>query len=241
MNAFTYNQFFVAMMNVINSARLNTPKDGHKHHIIPKCWFRMNNLPIDNSKDNLVLLSVEDHIKVHKLAYLCASDSKFKRKMAFAYHLMTLGELVEPGSLRGGNSSLLGTHLTLETRAKISDAKKGSHHSTETKAKMSAAKKGKHHTEEHRKKIGESMKGKRLSEETRKRLSEAHKGKHLSEEHRKKIGESSKERFKNKAWGWGVKGHPPTKGSKGMHWYNNGIVNKFTYTCPEGFVEGRLS
>lgn len=35
---FEYNQHFVAMMNIINAARLNTPKEGHKHHIIPKCW-----------------------------------------------------------------------------------------------------------------------------------------------------------------------------------------------------------
>lgn len=227
------------MMNIINAARLNTPKDGHKHHIIPRCWFKMNNLPIDNSKDNLVLLSVEDHIKVHKLAYHCASDSKFKRKMAFAYHMLTHGELVEPGSLRGGNSSLLGTHLTLETRAKISASKKGSHHSTDTKAKMSVAKKGKpspmkgrHQTKDAKEKISNKLKGRKKPERT--------------EEQRKNYSLAAKERFKNKenkAWGWGVKGisHPPTKGSTGMHWYNNGIVNKFAYTCPEGFVEGRLS
>ena len=63
---FEYNQHFVAMMNIINAARLNPPSKGHKHHIIPRCWFKMNNLPVDNSKDNLVLLSYEDHVKAHK-------------------------------------------------------------------------------------------------------------------------------------------------------------------------------
>lgn len=38
LEVFEYNQHFVAMMNVINSARLNPPNKGHKHHIIPKCW-----------------------------------------------------------------------------------------------------------------------------------------------------------------------------------------------------------
>ena len=51
-NVFEYNQHFVAMMNVINTARLNAPESGHKHHIVPKCWFKLHNLPVDNSKDN---------------------------------------------------------------------------------------------------------------------------------------------------------------------------------------------
>lgn len=61
---FEYNQHFIAMMNIINVARLNPPESGHKHHIIPKCWFKMNNLPIDNSDDNLVLLTEEHRRKL---------------------------------------------------------------------------------------------------------------------------------------------------------------------------------
>lgn len=33
------------------------------------------------------------------------------------------------------------------------------------------------------------------------------------------------------------KGHPTTKG---MHWYNNGVVNVLSYTCPEGYSEGMV-
>ena len=93
--------------------------------------------------------------------------------------------------------------------------------------------KGKKHSEETRRKISESHKGKILSEETKRKLSEAnkgntyHKGKKHSEETRIKMSESHK-------------GHPPTKGSKGMHWYNNGIQNVLSYTCPEGYIKGRL-
>ena len=27
---------------------------------------------------------------------------------------------------------------------------------------------------------------------------------------------------------------------KGKHWYNNGHINKFCYSCPEGFESGML-
>ena len=49
-------------------------------------------------------------------------------------------------------------------------------------------------------------------------MSEAQKGKRFSEEHKKNIGEAR----------------------KGMHWYNNGKINKLCYECPTGFVTGML-
>lgn len=168
LEVFEYNQHFVAMMNVINLARLNPPKEGHKHHIIPRCWFKMNNLPIDNSKDNLVLLTYEDHVKVHKLAYLCALNSKFKGKMAYAYHRLTKGEVVANGAFAGEHNSMYGKHLSKEHRSKLSKAHKG----------KTTWMKGKNHSKESIKKMSESHKGKKYSKDTRKKLSEARKGRH---------------------------------------------------------------
>jgi hypothetical protein len=34
--------------------------------------------------------------------------------------------------------------------------------------------------------------------------------------------------------------HIVTRGSTGMHWYNNGIVQLSAFECPDGFVKGRL-
>ena len=31
-----------------------------------------------------------------------------------------------------------------------------------------------------------------------------------------------------------------SEAKKGMHWYNNGQINKFCYECTEGFTPGRL-
>ena len=90
---------------------------------------------------------------------------------------------------------------------------KGKHHSIETKKKMSQAKKGKRCSEETRRKMSEAFKGRHYSEETRKRMSEAkkklglippsRKGKHMSEEAKEKISKASKGRV---GWCRGIKG-----------------------------------
>lgn len=49
-------------------------------------------------------------------------------------------------------------------------------------------------------------------------------GRHHSEETKKKISEAQK-------------GNTATKG---MHWFNNGKVNKMCFECPDGFVPGML-
>ena len=136
---FVYNQHFVAMLNIINAARLNPPAKGHKHHIIPRCWFKMNNLPVDNSADNLVLLTYEDHVKVHKLAIFCSYNSTFKAKMSFAYYRLA----------REASTSIIGIKFSDEHRRKISESNKGKSHG-----------KGIPKSEEWKKKVSEAMKGK---------------------------------------------------------------------------------
>ena len=65
---------------------------------------------------------------------------------------------------------------------------------------------------------------KTCSNETRKKISKSMKGNqnakdyHHSEEAKRKIGETMKDR----------------------KWFNNGIINCFTFECPEGFVPGIL-
>ena len=185
-HVFVYNQHFVAMMNIINMARLNPPESGDKHHIVPKCWFRMNNLNVDNSDENLVLLSKEQHCKVHKLMSLCAKDEQLKRNMILAAQLMGLP------------ATSLKYTPTEETRKKMSEAQKGRTFSEETRKKLSKAHKGLHLSEEHRRKIGESNKGRIVTEETRRKISESQKGRPLSEEHYRHICEANKKVTKDK-------------------------------------------
>lgn len=170
---FEYNQHFVAMMNIINYSRKFPPENGHKHHIIPKCWFKYNNLEIDNSEENLVLLSYENHSKVHKLAYLCSKTSYIRSAMALAAHRL--------------DKEVIGCSytFTIEHKQKLSESSKGKKMSEEARKKMSESHKGssgywkgRHLSEEIRTKISKAQKGRVLSEETRKKMSESRKGKH---------------------------------------------------------------
>lgn len=170
LEVFEYNQNFVAMMNVINAARLNPPESGHKHHIIPKCWFKWNNLSIDNSDINLVKLTYQDHCKVHKLAYLCAKTPKMRSAMSLAAHRL--------------DKEIIGCPyiFTEEHRKKLSEANKGRKHSDEAKKHMSEASKGrpgywkgKHLTEEAKRKI--SINSGSRTKEARERVSKQFKGK----------------------------------------------------------------
>ena len=101
---------------------------------------------------------------------------------------------------------------------------KGKTHTLETRKKMSEARKGKTHSLETRKKIGESQKGKTISEETRKKMSEAQKGenhpmygKTLSEETKKKISEAKSQKT-NKTGFFRVYKYKKTDTKKGFLW-----------------------
>ena len=96
------------MMNIINAAKLNKLAKGHRHHIIPRSWFKFKHYEVDNSKDNIVTLTAEDHLKVHQLAVLCAIESYLRGAM-----LAAVGLLQDRGRP-------LGIHPSEETKRKIS-------------------------------------------------------------------------------------------------------------------------
>lgn len=168
-DVFEYNQHFVAMMNIINASRLNPPEHGHRHHIIPKSWFKAKGIDVDNSSKNIVLLSVEDHAKIHKLAYLCIKDKEVKHCMAVAAFLM------------GQPSTNLKYEHSVETKKKISDANKGKQFTDEHRERISAShkgittwNKGIPHTEETKAKIGAKSRNRKHTAKTKMNMTRSH-------------------------------------------------------------------
>jgi len=80
-----------------------------------------------------------------------------------------------------------GSHLTVETKAKIPATLKGKPHTAETKAKISATLKGKPHTTETKAKISVARKGSHLTVEHRAKISATRKGSHPTAETKAKI------------------------------------------------------
>ena len=50
------------------------PKLTNKHHVIPKLWFKLNKLPVDNSLSNLVNIPYREHILAHYYLCLCTEN-----------------------------------------------------------------------------------------------------------------------------------------------------------------------
>ena len=205
-NVFTYNQHFVAMMNIINAARLNPPESGHKHHIIPKCWFKLHNLDVDNSDNNLVLLTYEDHCKVHKLMTLCAKDEDLCKRFKFAYTRVTNGSVLGlkhtkeskakmSYSARNRKSQRKGFHLSDERRKQISESQKGripwnkGKHGLYSEETLSKMRKANSHviTDEQKLKISKANTGRKRSDDTKSKLSKLVKGCHYIKVNGKKV------------------------------------------------------
>lgn len=80
------NEYLDKYVNIIIS-NLNLPKIKFKtqnHHIIPRYYYKYNNIDIDNSKDNIINLLYKDHILAHIYLGLCSSTDEFKRRNYFA-------------------------------------------------------------------------------------------------------------------------------------------------------------
>lgn len=89
-NEFLDNEYLDKYVNLITSNKF-TKKEVYKtqrHHIIPRCYYRNNNLIVNNEPDNLVNLLFKDHVLAHCYIVLAAKESKFKyQNMAALYKL----------------------------------------------------------------------------------------------------------------------------------------------------------
>jgi len=176
--------------NLIRKAENRTLPEGYteKHHIFPISIFGKNK--------RVVALTAREHYIAHVLlekVYIKRYGLKDHRtiKMTYAHSIMK------------GNGGYVNSYLYECARIRFSETKKGKNHpmfgkfhSEETKAKISETKRGKTAWNKGKKnifnevslqKISAFHKGKIIPEETRARMSASHKGKIISEETRAKL------------------------------------------------------
>lgn len=131
----TTSEYYLRMMKIVkNNQKFAKEKTTgrHLHHVIPRSFFRSNNIPIDNTSDNLVSLTPYEHCIIHFYIYKCCCQ-QLKRSAAYTVHLMyALAEkslsdkyLDNFASMYNEATSFLGVKPNKETRRKMSAAKTG--------------------------------------------------------------------------------------------------------------------
>lgn len=85
------NLYFHLMMDIIQNPNPLNEKYTEKHHIIPRFIYRDKNIDIDNSDDNIINLSIKNHILIHYYAAKCCK-SEYKWKFVNSI-LRTLGNI----------------------------------------------------------------------------------------------------------------------------------------------------
>lgn len=189
----TESIYFDKMLQLIKNPNPLNEKYTELHHIIPRFIYKDNNLPIDNSDENVVKLSIKNHILVHYYAAKCCLQ-KYKYKCICCV-VFTLGKLSQIESeeqlndlaqeIADTKKMYRQTEMPPEIRAKCSwDHYRFSEAERKEKfGKQSIGntyRTGIKHTAETRSLISKKRKGKTLrhqvSAETRKKIGDANRG-----------------------------------------------------------------
>lgn len=191
------------------------------HHIIPRYYYKQNNLQVNNDKHNLVNLFYKDHILAHYYLALCSNSEKFIYANVSAIYKMSncTQTLIEDNVIefftsldkyqqlyethaRYQGSHLKGKSQTPEHVAKRVHKNTGQKRSLETRQKMSAWQKGVPKSEQARKNMSEAQKRymQTESEEHRRaRIAKANETKYnKSDEEKRKISEKISKAMKGK-------------------------------------------
>lgn len=84
LNGFVNNQYLDKYVQLVemNVRTPNRKGKTNRHHIVPKAWFSINGVPVDNNPTNLVTLNYREHILAHYYLCLCT-----KGKLLYANEL----------------------------------------------------------------------------------------------------------------------------------------------------------
>lgn len=171
------NPNYDKMINILNNPNPLNEEYTEMHHIIPRFFYKLKNMNIDNSDNNLVQMSIKNHFLVHYYGAKCAND-KYRSRLWFSV-IRTLGNFKKIGweeqidniadkileskiEANKEHSSI----MTEEVKKYLSELNTGTRHpqygkpkSEHTKRLISMSEKGKNITPEQRKRISDSLKG----------------------------------------------------------------------------------
>lgn len=218
-----------------NQKREYVKFETQSHHIIPRAYFKENQIPVDNSKNNIVILTFSDHILAHYYIVMCTKESRLRYKMLCALTFLY-------GNIPIVNN--INEFLITQNIQKIYSDKK------EATAKYRTGAKNKPMSEIGKKNISEAQKGKvpwnkghPMSDKQKQKLKDIWKGKPKSDKwkesrkgHKNIISDDTKEKIRQKLIGHDVSKETRDKigrVNKGKKWMNNG--NAEVYTAPECF------
>ena len=165
-----------------------------KHHIIPKTYYKLNNIEINNSKNNIVNLLYKDHILAHYYLCLCikATEKKLAYRLQNSFLHLIKADANNKKKIENFNLAKLQYYQEIYTNWKAlnSELQKGKVSwnkglTKETDARVAKCSKPRHFSREHNEHNRQSllnyykthhgtMLGKHLSDEARKKLSVAH-------------------------------------------------------------------
>lgn len=185
LNIVIQNEYLDMYCTLVENNR-NTPKQKYRtnrHHIIPRSYFKENNMQVDNSQENIVNLTYADHFLAHYyLSMCCIGRYKFYNELAVEY-LQSKYNIDYNNYIELEEYQKFRERLAKERGDKLRG--KPNPHTDEWNDKISKALMGKptnrtpwnkgmrgviHHTPETKKKISEAGMGREVSKETREKL-----------------------------------------------------------------------
>lgn len=190
LDIFIENEYFNRYVDLISNAigRQYIKSKTQKHHIVPRSYYKENNLPLDDTVDNKVNLFHYEHILAHWYLYKCAKTDYFIYANCYALLYMlrinNLPESEEDLITQAINYGEVYTDFchrqSLKYKGK-SPGNKGKKVSPELRQKLSNAHKGKKRSEESLRKQSETLKNlwqtkwqnREISDEVKKRTSDS--------------------------------------------------------------------
>lgn len=75
LSGFVNNEYLEKYSQLIDRNRhTKNYKGTNKHHIVPRAWFKLQGVEVDNTTTNLITLTYRDHVLAHYYLCLCTED-----------------------------------------------------------------------------------------------------------------------------------------------------------------------